>query len=530
VSADAVRGDAHAAPVAVAEGERPTELPALVGRPPLGRRSARKLSHLIARDMRRMILRGELAPGQALAPESDLLQAFDVSRDTLREALRILESEALIHIRRGRGGGAVVQRPHPRAVTRHVALLLQVRGATIGDIHEVRRIMEPPAAGRLADIAPDDLAAIAELHDLEQSRLDQPMACATAIVAFDQAVFRLTGNTTIAVVSAVFRELVVGQALLSSVQDRRAHGLSSLVDRHGAVVEALGSGDAAVIEAAWTAYLTATATVVGGRTLGTPFDVVPLWRAQGSGDPGGAPDKMAASIARQIRLRIAEGRLTDGDQLPPMPELAAEFGVSRPTIRECLRILEVEGLVDLRTGSRTGARILEPSTDTAGRLASVMLAAARTRMIDVVEARQIVEPPVIELMAERAEPRDIDALRERVAALEAVVQDTPAFVDGIAEVERQTFAVTRNPAISVALEMIHWVNVRCRQEVLMRAVSVPQVIRSNRRASRALELCLQAAARGDAGAAGRAWDEHLGAMTSYFRNAYRDRLIVDLFD
>jgi DNA-binding FadR family transcriptional regulator len=521
------RGDTAAAAV---EGGRPTELSVLVGRPPLSRRTARKLSHLIARDMRRMILRGELAPGQALASESDLLQAFDVSRDTLREALRILESEALIHIRRGRGGGAVVQRPHPRAVTRHVALLLQVRGATIGDVHEVRRIMEPPAAGRLAGVAPDDLAAIAELHDLEQSRLDQPMACATALVAFDQAVFRLTGNTTIAVVSSVFRELVVGQAFLASVDGRRADGLTSLVDRHGAVVAALASGDAAEIETAWSAYLSATATILGRRTLDRPFDVAPLWRAQGAGDPSGAPDKMAASIARDIRLRIAEGRLSEGDQLPPMPELAAEFGVSRPTIRECLRILEVEGLVDLRTGSRTGARILEPSTDTAGRLASVMLAAARTRMIDVVEARQLVEPPVIELMAERAEPRDLAALSERVASLESMVQDTPAFVDEIAEVERQAFAVTRNPAICVAVDLMRWVNVRCRQEVLMRAVSVPQVLRSNRRASRRLAECVAAAERGDARAAGLAWAEHLQAMSSYFRSAYRDRLIVDLFD
>jgi len=133
-------------------------------------------------------------------------------------------------------------------------------------------------------------------------------------------------------------------------------------------------------------------------------------------------------------------------------------------------------------------------------------------------------------MRVRADPKDLAALSEQVAALEAMAQDTPAFVDYIGEVERQLFAVTRNPAISVALEMIRWVHLRCRQEVVMRAVSVPQVIRSNRRTSQTLETCLRAAERGDAEAASRAWDEHLGAMTSYFRSAYRDRLIVDLFD
>jgi DNA-binding FadR family transcriptional regulator len=512
------------------ESDGPAELAALVARPALGRKGARKLSHLIARDLRRMILRGELPPGQALASESDLLEAFDVSRDTLREALRILESEGLIHIRRGRGGGAVVQRPHSRALTRHVALLLQVRAATIGDIHEVRRIIEPPAAARLAEIAADDLAALSELHDLEQSRVDQPAACTTALVAFDQAVFRLCGNTTIAVVSGVFRELVIGQAVLGDGADGPDTDLTGLVDAHGEVLDALTSADAGAIEDAWSAYLAATAVALGPGTLDAPFDVVPLWRVQGSGDPGGGPDKMAASIAKDIRLRIAEGRLREGDQLAAMPELAAEFGVSRPTIRECLRILEVEGLVDLRTGSRTGARILEPSTDTAGRLASVMLAAARTRMIDVVEARLLVEPSVIELMATRADPQTLADLSERVATLEEKVESTPAFVDSIADVERRLFAATGNPAIPVALEMIHWVNLRCRQEVLMRAVSMPEVIRSNRRAAKNFRTCMQDAERGDAEAAGRAWTEHLTAMSSYFRNAYRDRLIVDLFD
>jgi DNA-binding FadR family transcriptional regulator len=519
------------ADLVLVESDGPVELSALVARPALGRKGARKLSHLIARDLRRMILRGELPPGQALASESDLLEAFDVSRDTLREALRILESEGLIHIRRGRGGGAVVQRPHSRALTRHVALLLQVRAATIGDIHEVRRIIEPPAAARLADLDADDLAALSELHDLEQSRIDQPAACTTALVAFDQAVFRLCGNTTIAVVSGVFRELVIGQAVLGDgANGQPGTDVTGLVDAHGEVLDAFSAADAAAIEDAWSAYLAATAVALGPGTLDAPFDVVPLWRVQGSGDPAGGPDKMAASIAKDIRLRIAEGSLQDGDQLAPMPELAAEFGVSRPTIRECLRILEVEGLVDLRTGSRTGARILEPSTDTAGRLASVMLAAARTRMIDVVEARLVVEPSVIELMATRADRETLADLSERVATLEEKVESTPAFVDSIADVERRLFAATGNPAIPVALEMIHWVNLRCRQEVLMRAVSIPEVIRSNRRAAKNFRTCMQDAERGDAEAAGRAWAEHLTAMSSYFRNAYRDRLIVDLFD
>jgi DNA-binding FadR family transcriptional regulator len=288
------------------------------------------------------------------------------------------------------------------------------------------------------------------------------------------------------------------------------------------------------VQAAWSTYLAATRRSLGGNQGAARFDVVPLWRAHGAGSSAGGPDtgadKLAASIATDIRLRIAEGRLQVGDQLPPLPELSVEFGASRPTIRECLRILEVEGLIDLRTGSRHGARILEPTTEMAGQLASVMLAAAGTRMIDVVEARQLIEPSVIELMAGRADAETLASLVDRVRKLEELADDTPAFVDYIEDLERHAFAATGNPAVSVALEMIHWVTIRSRRDVLMRAASVPQVIRSNRRAGRTIERCFEAAGRGDAEGAGQAWAEHLHAVSPFFRNAYGDRLIVDLFD
>ena len=81
--------------------ERLENFSELVRAPTVRRPNPRKLSHFIARDLRGLILRGVLAPEQALPSESDLLQTFAVSRNTLREALRILESESLIEIKRG---------------------------------------------------------------------------------------------------------------------------------------------------------------------------------------------------------------------------------------------------------------------------------------------------------------------------------------------------------------------------------------------------------------------------------------------
>jgi DNA-binding FadR family transcriptional regulator len=98
---------------------------------PVARRNIQKVSHLLAADLRRQILNGELAADQQLPPEADLTTQLQISRDTLREALRILESQQLVEIRRGRGGGAVVRRPGLEAVGRYVALLLQLRRTTL---------------------------------------------------------------------------------------------------------------------------------------------------------------------------------------------------------------------------------------------------------------------------------------------------------------------------------------------------------------------------------------------------------------
>src|SRR5947208_1536000 len=109
-----------------------------------------KTAELVAAELRRQIVRGELKAGDALPPETNLMEQFGVSRPTLREAFRVLESEALITVRRGSRGGARIEVPTGDVAARHAGLLLQVRGTTLGDVYRARMIVEPPAAGMLA--------------------------------------------------------------------------------------------------------------------------------------------------------------------------------------------------------------------------------------------------------------------------------------------------------------------------------------------------------------------------------------------
>jgi DNA-binding FadR family transcriptional regulator len=100
-----------------------------------------KTAELVAGHIRRQIVLGQLKEDDALAPESVLMEEFAISRPTLREAFRILESEGLITVRRGARGGARVQEPSEDAAARYAGLVLQHRGAILDEVLDARLIV-----------------------------------------------------------------------------------------------------------------------------------------------------------------------------------------------------------------------------------------------------------------------------------------------------------------------------------------------------------------------------------------------------
>ena len=91
-----------------------------------------------------------------------------------------------------------------------------------------------------------------------------------------------------------------------------------------------------------------------------------------SGAPVRSP-KTAELVAGTLRRMVVDGQLKEGDFLPNEAELMAHFGVSRPTLREAVRVLESERLVEVRRGSRTGARVRVPGPEIVARPAGLLL-------------------------------------------------------------------------------------------------------------------------------------------------------------
>jgi GntR family transcriptional regulator, transcriptional repressor for pyruvate dehydrogenase complex len=122
--------------------------------------------------------------------------------------------------------------------------------------------------------------------------------------------------------------------------------------------------------------------------------------------------RASSSIADQIRAAIVGGRLVEGERLPPERELAAQFGVSRVTVRDALRALEAMGLIDVRVGARGGAFVTAPTGSVVGQTMSDMMMMQVLTPEDIVEARLVVELGTVTLAAARATAEDLAALRE----------------------------------------------------------------------------------------------------------------------
>jgi DNA-binding FadR family transcriptional regulator len=167
------------------------------------------MAELVSQRLRRQIVRGELSEGDALPSEAELMSQFGVSRPTLREAFRVLESEGLISVRRGAHGGARVQTPNGDTAARYAGLILEFRGATLEDVYDARNIIEPPCAALLARRRTQaDLRRLRAAVEEAREALDDPNQLIRLHNEFHNLVIELAGNQTMAVLNGMVRHII----------------------------------------------------------------------------------------------------------------------------------------------------------------------------------------------------------------------------------------------------------------------------------------------------------------------------------
>jgi DNA-binding FadR family transcriptional regulator len=129
--------------------------------------------------------------------------------------------------------------------------------------------------------------------------------------------------------------------------------------------------------------------------------------------------KASDVLADDLRERILRREFPEGTALPPERELVAQTRMSRTTVREALRILEVQGLVQIRTGRSGGAFVQRPGEESIASSVNLMIRGRRIRMAALLETREAVEPSCAQLAARYRTAADLDRLEEANEAIAA---------------------------------------------------------------------------------------------------------------
>ncbi|MBJ7336416.1 GntR family transcriptional regulator [Mycolicibacterium sp.] len=248
---------------------------------PSGRRSSvvsvPKASALIAANLRRRIVMGDLTPGQTLPSETTLMAEFGVSRPTLREAFRILEAESIITVVRGPRGGAKVLEPDGSMAARYTGTLLQYRGTPLSDLYRARTEIEVSAVGMIAVRGTGSVRPLRDLVLDGDGIVDDEEAFADYSLRFHLAVVETAGSTTLAVLARMLFEIVEthNALFIASHEPGFERPVNKTAQRaYRKLVKLLQAGDGAAAQRHWRRHLEAVERFMVGQSDATLVEVL----------------------------------------------------------------------------------------------------------------------------------------------------------------------------------------------------------------------------------------------------------------
>jgi GntR family transcriptional repressor for pyruvate dehydrogenase complex len=216
-----------------------------------------RLAELISDQLREQILRGDYADGALLPKQEDLLEQFRVSPPSMREALRVLETEGLVTVQRGNVGGAIVHQPRTDRVAYMLSLVLQARSVSLGDVAIALARLDPVCAAECANQQDRLTSVVPHLEAVNQASrevLADSAAFMQSARRFHHVLVDNCGNETLASLVGTLESLWSAQVVGMSARTAQPSSFEDIVRRkqslaeHEELVALIADGDA--VEAA----------------------------------------------------------------------------------------------------------------------------------------------------------------------------------------------------------------------------------------------------------------------------------------
>ncbi|WP_448388329.1 FadR/GntR family transcriptional regulator [Microbacterium aurum] len=213
--------------------------------------------------------------------------------------------------------------------------------------------------------------------------------------------------------------------------------------------------------------------------------------------------KASDVLAHELRERILEGEYAAGAGLPAERELVSQTGMSRTTVREALRILEVQGLIRIKAGRTGGAFVQQPGQEVMISTVGLLVRGQRIRLSSLLETREAIEPYCARLAALHRTTEDLERLEDRALRVADPSHDLAGFLDANIEWHNEVARASHNELLAGLMTgLSHAIRAGTDDEAF-----VDEAVRAT--AARAHEGVMRAIRAGDGDAAFRRMNRHV---------------------
>lgn len=227
----------------------------------------------------------------------------------------------------------------------------------------------------------------------------------------------------------------------------------------------------------------------------------------------------AEHVAQQLLERIIAAKLKPGSSFATEAELLSQFNVSRPTLRESLKLLESQGLLDRRPGPGGGIIVREPSTDLLAHGLSVFLRLHEVPFATVLKAREVIEPALAFEAAANGTDEDFAELEASIARMKALdaQRDQEAFLEENRVFHSIIARASGNKVLEVFWETISILATGEHHGIRYSVGNQTHVVKAHQR-------ILDACRARDGEAAAAAMEGHVTALENLVRSRYQHLL------
>ena len=225
--------------------------------------------------------------------------------------------------------------------------------------------------------------------------------------------------------------------------------------------------------------------------------------------------RASGEIVSQIERAIFAAELRTGDRLQSERELAEQFGVSRITVRDALRVLEARGLIHVKVGAMGGAFVADANTDRVAESISTYIRLKRMTLSELAEARTVVEAATASLAAQRADAGAVSRLQQSVDAARTLLREPITHADASMDFHVELARAAGNEVLYATVEAY--------RELLVPSIRDLRDQKSGRATQKAHEELVEAVRRHDPEGAREIMLAHLSDFEKRLRRRLAER-------